>query len=187
MIKDPENVEAAARLLGISPEAVRSRIQKGDIEVVYRDDSDRYDFYEEGSLLGSIAYAKDGSVIVEEKPPTKSPSGKDEPLSKTEEVRFYGNKQREDPVSPIEEPSRKTKGDEGSNRLRAGANRRLNVVFSESAYNTLKDLANQSGKTISEVVRDAIALQKWFIDTRRAGGRILVEERGRVREIINIR
>jgi hypothetical protein len=69
----------------------------------------------------------------------------------------------------------------------ASPTRRLNVVFSESAYNTIKDLADQSGKTISDVVRDAIALQKWFIEVRRKGGRILVEERGRVREILNIR
>jgi pyruvate/2-oxoglutarate dehydrogenase complex dihydrolipoamide acyltransferase (E2) component len=65
--------------------------------------------------------------------------------------------------------------------------RRLNVVFSESAYDDLKKLADQSSKTISDVVRDAIALQKWFNDVKRGGGRILVEERGRVREILNIR
>ena len=65
--------------------------------------------------------------------------------------------------------------------------RRLNVVFSESAYSMLKDLAEESGKTISDVVRDAIALQRWFNGVRREGGRILVEQRGRVREIMNIR
>jgi pyruvate/2-oxoglutarate dehydrogenase complex dihydrolipoamide acyltransferase (E2) component len=69
----------------------------------------------------------------------------------------------------------------------ASPTRRLNVVFSESAYNTLKDLADESGKTISDVVRDAIALQRWFNGVRREGGRILVEQRGRVREIMNIR
>jgi pyruvate/2-oxoglutarate dehydrogenase complex dihydrolipoamide acyltransferase (E2) component len=69
----------------------------------------------------------------------------------------------------------------------ATATRRLNVVFSEAAYDDLRELANQSGKTISGVVRDAIALQKWFNGVRREGGRILVEQRGRVREIMNIR
>jgi len=74
-----------------------------------------------------------------------------------------------------------------SPRVSASKSRRLNVVFAEPAYNTLKEMAEQSGKTISEIVRDAIALQKWFTDTRRGGGRILVEERGRVREIMNVR
>jgi hypothetical protein len=74
-----------------------------------------------------------------------------------------------------------------SSKAEKSAARRLNVVFSESAYNTLRDLAAESGKTISDVVRDAIALQKWFNDTRRDGGHILVEKRGRVREILNIR
>lgn len=94
---------------------------------------------------------------------------------------------------PSESPGRAARGAdeepevEESSRESASKSRRLNVVFSEPAYNTLKEMAEQSGKSISEVVRDAIALQKWFTDTRRGGGRILVEERGRVREIMSVR
>jgi hypothetical protein len=84
--------------------------------------------------------------------------------------------------------SRGAEGKEAlGSRSSTSASRRLNVVFSEAAYDALKELADQSGKTISDVVRDAIALQRWFNDVRKGGDRVLVEERGRVREIINIR
>jgi predicted DNA-binding protein len=61
---------------------------------------------------------------------------------------------------------------------------RVNVNFSESAYETLDELARRRGKTMSEVLRDAISLEKWFEDTRDEGGRVLVERDGEAREII---
>lgn len=63
--------------------------------------------------------------------------------------------------------------------------RRLNVSFSPSAYATLEKLADDKGKSMSEVLRDAIALEKWFTETTREGGKILVEHRnGKIREVI---
>jgi hypothetical protein len=61
---------------------------------------------------------------------------------------------------------------------------RVNVNFSENAYKTLEDLADRKGKTLSEVLRDAIALEKWFQDTTDEGGKVLVEQEGRAREVI---
>jgi hypothetical protein len=62
---------------------------------------------------------------------------------------------------------------------------RINVNFSESAYNALEELAQAQDKSMSEVLRDAIALEKWFYETHEDGGRVLVEDKGgRSREII---
>ncbi len=65
------------------------------------------------------------------------------------------------------------------------SSRKVNVNFSPSAYATLEKLAETKGKTMSEVLRDAIALEKWFADTTKEGGRILVERPdGKFRELI---
>jgi metal-responsive CopG/Arc/MetJ family transcriptional regulator len=61
---------------------------------------------------------------------------------------------------------------------------RVNVNFSEGAYKTLDELARRKGKSMSEVLRDAISLEKWFEDTREEGGRVLVERDGEAREVI---
>jgi hypothetical protein len=64
---------------------------------------------------------------------------------------------------------------------------RVNVNFSEQAYQTLQDLATQSGKSMSEVLREAIALKAWFDRERAEGNRILTEGRdGRIREVISV-
>jgi len=63
--------------------------------------------------------------------------------------------------------------------------RRVNVNFSPSAYSTLEKLAEEKGKTMSEVLRDAIALEKWVTDMTKDGGAILVERPdGKVRELV---
>lgn len=61
---------------------------------------------------------------------------------------------------------------------------RVNVNFSEEAWRELQDLAVRRGKTISDVLREALALEHWFDEQRRAGHRILVERDGQVREVI---
>jgi hypothetical protein len=65
--------------------------------------------------------------------------------------------------------------------------RRVNVNFSEQAYQTLEDLARRSGKSMSEVLREAIALKAWFDKERADGNRVLVERpNGQVREVISV-
>jgi hypothetical protein len=64
---------------------------------------------------------------------------------------------------------------------------RLNVNFSEQAYQTLDWLAKRTGKSMSETLRDAIALKQWFEATRAEGGHVLVERPdGQIREVISV-
>lgn len=64
--------------------------------------------------------------------------------------------------------------------------RRVNVNFSASAYAMLEALAAEKGTSMSEVLRDAIALEKYVEDTRRDGGRVLVERDGAIRELLSV-
>ena len=64
--------------------------------------------------------------------------------------------------------------------------RRVNVTFSEPIYRTLEELAHQKGVPMADVLRDAIALEKWFEDSRKAGARILIDRNGTVREIVKV-
>lgn len=61
---------------------------------------------------------------------------------------------------------------------------RVNVNFTEDAHGELVALAERRGKTISDLIRDAIALQFWFDRTIEEGARVLVERDGRAREVI---
>jgi len=63
---------------------------------------------------------------------------------------------------------------------------RINVNFSPNAYAILEDLANDKGTSMSEVLRDALAMEKYVEDTRREGGRILVERDGSIRELVRV-
>lgn len=62
---------------------------------------------------------------------------------------------------------------------------RVNVNFSEGAYAELQRLAAIKGKSISDVLRDAISLEMWFQDTIASGARVLVERNGTAREVIS--
>ncbi len=64
--------------------------------------------------------------------------------------------------------------------------KRVSVNFSQNAYHVLEDLAKREGVTVSEALRKAIALNKWFVETQDAGGKILVEENGRLQRIVKI-
>jgi hypothetical protein len=61
---------------------------------------------------------------------------------------------------------------------------RVNVNFSPDAYRDLTELAERKGKTVSDLMRDAIALERWFDEANREGSRVLVERDGKVREVI---
>lgn len=62
--------------------------------------------------------------------------------------------------------------------------RRINTVLSEKTFKDLDTLAREQGKSKAEVLRDAVALERWFEDARQEGGKILLEHDGKVREII---
>lgn len=62
---------------------------------------------------------------------------------------------------------------------------RVTVNFSEGAYRTLDELARKQGRTKAEVLRNAIALERWVHEVREDGGRLLVERAdGSLREVI---
>lgn len=61
---------------------------------------------------------------------------------------------------------------------------RVNVTFSDSAWQTLNDLARRKGKSLSDTLRDALALEKWFQDVADDGGKVLVVHGDRAREVI---
>jgi hypothetical protein len=66
------------------------------------------------------------------------------------------------------------------------AGQRVNVTFSEQAYATLVALAQAEGKTLSETLRDALALKKWMADAQRAGAHVLIERNGRLQEVVTL-
>jgi len=62
--------------------------------------------------------------------------------------------------------------------------RRVNVKFAPSAYETLERLARRRGKTMSDVLRDAIQLESWLANSEDEGWHVLLERKGRVRELV---
>jgi len=64
------------------------------------------------------------------------------------------------------------------------ATKRVNVTFSMSTYNVLAEIARERGKTMAEVLRDAIALEKWVHDEIKRGHQILVNRGGEIKELV---
>jgi hypothetical protein len=63
--------------------------------------------------------------------------------------------------------------------------KRVNVYFSDQVYDELRRIAQERGKTLSDVLRDAVTLEKLLADTRREGGRLLLEKGdGEMRELL---
>jgi predicted CopG family antitoxin len=62
--------------------------------------------------------------------------------------------------------------------------KRVNVDFSDEAYGELKRLATEQNKTISDVLRDALSLERWVEGEESKGSRILVERDGVLRELV---
>ena len=63
--------------------------------------------------------------------------------------------------------------------------RRVNVTFSDDAYRALEELAERRHTSMADVLRDAIAREKWFEDeikSRRS--RLLVDDGGNIRELV---
>jgi len=61
---------------------------------------------------------------------------------------------------------------------------RVNANFSDEALKTLKEIAAKNGKNMSEVLRDAISLEKWVQDIKEDNGRIFAERKGKVVELV---
>lgn len=57
-------------------------------------------------------------------------------------------------------------------------------MLPEKSYRDLEFLAHEQGKSKTEVLRDAVSLERWFQEARNEGGKILVERDGEIREIV---
>lgn len=62
--------------------------------------------------------------------------------------------------------------------------RGLNVVISDDAYRALEKIAKKRGKTVDQILRDALAHETWFQDELDNGNRLLLENKGNVKEIV---
>jgi hypothetical protein len=63
--------------------------------------------------------------------------------------------------------------------------RRIHADLGPDAYRDLDELARRLGKTKTEVLRDAVVLEKWFRQAQLDGSKILVETKdGRIREVV---
>lgn len=62
---------------------------------------------------------------------------------------------------------------------------RLNVNFSEEAYEELRQIAIRRNKTISELIRGAIGFECWYDDIKQQGGKLVAwYPDGRVQEVV---
>jgi hypothetical protein len=62
---------------------------------------------------------------------------------------------------------------------------RINAIFPASEMLTLEKLARDQGKSKKEVIRDAIAMERWYWEARKEGAKIFVEMNdGRIKELV---
>ena len=50
------------------------------------------------------------------------------------------------------------------------------ITLPEQSVEVLNQLAEERGVSIAEVIRQAVAMQKYLSDTHKEGGRVLVED-----------
>lgn len=62
----------------------------------------------------------------------------------------------------------------------------MRVSFSTEVYETLEEIARKKCKSVTEVIEDAIGLEKWYLKTREEGGKIIIEgKNGDVWELVH--
>jgi len=63
--------------------------------------------------------------------------------------------------------------------------RRINAQVSDQWYRALDELATKRGVSKADILRDAVALEKWFDEAQTSGGKVLLQDKeGTVREVI---
>ncbi len=66
------------------------------------------------------------------------------------------------------------------------AEKEVSVSFSSEVYEMLEDIAHKKGKTVTEVIEEAIGLERWYLRTREEGGKVIVERKnGDVWELVH--
>ncbi len=61
---------------------------------------------------------------------------------------------------------------------------RINVTLTGAAFEMLEELSARTGKSMSEVIRDALVLERWAQDAIRDGASVLVVKDGETREMV---
>ncbi len=61
--------------------------------------------------------------------------------------------------------------------------RKVCVNFADSTYEALKTLAEQRGCAMGAVLRDAISLELWVEERTKKGAKLLIQEKGEVRQL----
>jgi hypothetical protein len=62
----------------------------------------------------------------------------------------------------------------------------VRVSFSASVYEMLEEIAQRKGKSVTEVIEDAIGLERWYLRTRDNGERVIIEgKNGDVWELVH--
>lgn len=64
------------------------------------------------------------------------------------------------------------------------AKHRISVDLTPGDYETLGKLAQLKGRSKSAIIRDALALERWFQETKKEGGHVLVERDGETHEVV---
>jgi hypothetical protein len=65
----------------------------------------------------------------------------------------------------------------------AAIGRRLSVNVALDVGDAIDELAKRHGTTITDVIRRAISMAKYIDDETSTGGKILVEQNGKIREV----
>jgi ribbon-helix-helix protein len=65
--------------------------------------------------------------------------------------------------------------------------KRVNVIFSSQQYQMLKDLAERQGVSISDVLRQALALTKLIAEAERNDQKFLIEKDGQYQQVRFVR
>jgi len=60
----------------------------------------------------------------------------------------------------------------------------LTLRFSSDIYQCLEELSAAQCRSIPDVIRNAISLEKFVTEQRRQGCRLLLEQNGKMREIV---
>ena len=65
--------------------------------------------------------------------------------------------------------------------------KRVNVIFNAQQYQTLKDLAERQGISVSDLLRQALALTKLIVEADERDEKFLIERNGELRQLKLVR
>ncbi len=61
---------------------------------------------------------------------------------------------------------------------------RTTVTFADPTWQTIESLSRESGMPMSEVIRRALSMYRWYRSARSMGQHVLVERDGTTREVL---